>query len=56
MNLREMSETKLKTLLENSEASEAFKSAVRDFADGKESQFIMLKSEGVRRFLYPKMV
>ncbi len=40
MNLRKMSETKLKTLLGNSEASEAFKSAVRDFADGKESQLI----------------
>lgn len=35
-----MREAKLKTLLENSEASGAFKSAVRDFADGKESQLI----------------
>ena len=40
MNLRKMSETKLKTLLENSEASDAFKNAVQDFADGKESQLI----------------
>jgi len=56
MNLWKMSETKLNTLLENSRASDALKSAVQDFADGKESQLIMLKSEWIRRFLYPKIV
>ncbi len=40
MNLWKMSETKLKTLLENSKASDAFKNAVQDFADGREAQLI----------------
>ena len=40
MSLRNVSETELKTLLEDCKASDAFKRAVRAFADGKESQLI----------------
>ncbi len=40
MNLWKMSETKLKTLLESSKASDAFKNAIQDFANGKESNLI----------------